>query len=124
MHEIGIATETYRLCREGLSGGNAMRLVRVRVAVGELSAVEPDLLRFAWTAVTAGGADEGCELDIEWCPARQFCAACGEIRERGAGSWLRLCPECGDPLRVEGGDELDLLRVEAEPLGAAAGERP
>ncbi len=115
MHELGIASETYRLCRERLDPAQGLRLVRVRVAVGELTAVEPELLRYAWTAVTEGGPDAGCELLVEWCPARQVCATCGEVPGRAPGSWLRLCPGCGGALRVTGGEELDLLRLEAEP---------
>lgn len=116
MHELGIASETHRLARARLAGAPPARLARVWMAVGELSAVDPELLRFAWEAVTGGGPDEGCVLEIRWCPSRQVCAACGDVPERAAGSWLRLCPRCGQPLRIEGGDELDLLRFEAEPL--------
>ncbi len=118
MHELGIAMEVLRLSRErlGAAGG---RIASVTVAVGELSAVEPDLLRFAWEAAVRGTPDEGAAMAIEWCRARQTCASCGDVPERAPGSWLRLCPQCGGALRVEGGQELDLLRVEA---ASAAGE--
>lgn len=85
------------------------------MAVGELSAVEPELLQFAWQAVTTGTPDEGSRLEVEWRPARQTCLKCGEVAERGAGSWLRLCPRCESPLRVEGGDELDILHLSFTP---------
>jgi hydrogenase nickel incorporation protein HypA/HybF len=124
LHELGIAAEAYRLSRAELGDREGMRLTCVRLAVGELSAVEPDLLRFAWTAVTAEGPDEGCRLMIDWCPARQHCATCGEVADREPGGWLRLCPQCGQPLRVEGGRELDLLRVEAEPIAPAESAKP
>lgn len=117
MHELGIAAEARRRARAGLPDP-ALRLARVHLAVGELSAVEPDLLRFAWEAVTAGGPDEGCALEIEWCPARQVCDACGEAAARPAHEWLRECPRCARPLRIEGGMELDLVRVEAVDTSA------
>lgn len=113
MHELGIAIEAHRLCRADLAA--EQRLVRVELAVGELSAVEPELLRYAWESVVAGTPDAACELVVAWCPARQTCAACGDIAERVPGSWLKLCPRCGQPLRVEGGQELDVVRVEAGP---------
>lgn len=116
MHELGIASEAHRICRANLKDADRMRLVRVRLAVGELSAIEPDLLRFAWTAVTSGGPDADCEMEIDWRPARQVCDTCGEVAERAPGSWLRLCPHCGLALRVEGGQELDVVQFEAEPL--------
>jgi hydrogenase nickel incorporation protein HypA/HybF len=93
------------------------RLEEVRVAVGELSAVEPELLKFAWEAVTAGGRDAAARLEIDWRVSRQNCEACGEIQERPAGSWLPLCPRCGGPLAIEGGRELDILQISFTPDG-------
>lgn len=111
VHETGIAQEIYRLARQAMAEHGEGRLERVTVAVGELSAVEPELLRFAWQAVIAGGPDSASELQIEWRPARQTCAACGEIEGGNGPAWLRLCPRCEMPLKLHGGDELDMLRV-------------
>jgi hydrogenase nickel incorporation protein HypA/HybF len=111
MHEMGIAAEIHRIARHAAAGHGEVRLERVRLAIGELAALEPDLLEFAWTALVAGGPDEGSVLEIDWRRARQTCEACGEIVGRAPGSWLRLCPECGRALRVSGGDELDVLQV-------------
>jgi hydrogenase nickel incorporation protein HypA/HybF len=83
----------------------------VRIAVGELSGVEPDLLAFAWEAVVAEGIDRAARLEIEWHPARQQCTDCGVISERQTGSWLRLCPICQAPLCLDGGRELDILSI-------------
>ena len=111
MHEMSLAVEIPRTCREAVRGHGAGRLERVRLAVGELAAVEPDLIAFAWEAVTVDGPDAGCALEITWCPARQRCASCNAPKTRSVGSWLRLCQDCGEPLTVEGGDELDVLEV-------------
>ena len=111
MHELSIAHEILRTCRHAVAGHGQGRLETVRVVVGELSAVEPDLLCFAWEALTAEGRDAGSRLDVEWRPARQHCPACREDKPRAAGSWLRLCPDCGAVLQVDGGDELDVLQV-------------
>ncbi len=111
---MGVAQEIFRIGRESADANGGGRLATVTVAVGELAAIEPDLLSFAWEAVTADGPDAGSRLVVEWRPARQLCGACGEVAERAAGSWLRLCPRCGLPLRIEGGDDLDVLHVEFE----------
>jgi len=111
MHEMGIAIEIYRACRRAAPGNGASRIETVRVAVGELAAVEPDLLRFAWEAVVAESSDAGAELAVRWCAARQECPGCGEAKSRSEGSWLRLCPDCGSPLAVSGGDELDIEQI-------------
>lgn len=112
MHEMGIALEVYEQCRQAVSEFGPGRLEAVYLAVGELSAVEPELIVFAWEAVTADTRDETSKLEIRWCPARQTCATCGPVEARAEGSWLRLCPMCSMPLVVEGGDELDIERIE------------
>jgi hydrogenase nickel incorporation protein HypA/HybF len=125
MHELGLAEEIYAVCRASLARHGRGRITAARIAVGELSAVEPDLLRYAWEAVVAEGPDRGARLEIEWQPARQVCTQCTAAAPRGSGTWLRVCAQCGGLLRVESGEALDLLDLEVdleEP--AAAGARP
>jgi hydrogenase nickel insertion protein HypA len=114
MHELSLADEIHRMCRDRMDGA-AGRLERVCLAVGELAAVEPDLLRFAWEAVIAGGPDEGAVLEIEWRDARQTCEACGEAAKRGKLDWPGACLHCGGALSITGGMELDLLKFEYQP---------
>ena len=123
MHEMGLAVEIRRLARKAVAGRGPGRIEIVHIAVGELSAVEPDLLEFAWQAAVAGTEDAASKLEVDFRAARQTCQACGEIAGRAPGSWLRLCPRCGDALTVSGGDDLDVLRVvfeETVPLGGAS----
>lgn len=115
MHEMGLAMSIYETCREAVAPHGSGRLEWVRLAVGELSAVEPELLKFAWEAVTTPTRDAGARLDIEWHPARQRCLACDCDKPRREGSWLPLCPDCGAALQVEGGTELDVLQLSFLP---------
>ena len=119
---MGIALEVYRTCRETVDAHGGGRLQQARLAVGELSAVEPELLAYAWEAVVEGGPDAGAKLIIEWCPADQRCAACGEAKARASGSWMRLCPDCGMPLEVTGGNELDVMDLSFEAADEEANE--
>ena len=119
MHELSIVQEIYQMSRTAVAAHGAGRLERVRIAVGELTAIEPDLLTFAWEAVTAGGPDAGSALDVDWRPARQFCPTCTEEKPRAERAWLRVCPDCGSALEVDGGQELDLLQVVFMPDGDA-----
>ncbi len=121
MHELSLAAEVHRIARGAAEDRGGGALESVTVVVGELAAVEPDLLEFAWQAVVAGSEDEGARLTIEWRPVRQLCSACGEVPERAAGSWLRLCPRCNEPLAVSGGDELEVRTVAFAEAPAAAG---
>lgn len=115
MHELSIAIEILRVALARAGAAPDAALDSVRIAVGDLSGVEPGLLRFAWQAVVAGTPHEGAALEIEWQPATQACARCGPIAERQPGRWLRLCPHCDGPLQVRGGDALDLLDASARP---------
>lgn len=120
MHELSLVTEILRACRARIDAQGGGRLERVRLAVGELSAVEPELLTYAWEAVLQDGPDAGATLEVEWRPARQVCEACGVVPERAPGSWLRLCPQCERALRIEGGDELDILQFAFTPTADGA----
>ena len=112
---MGIALEIYRTCRETVEANGGGTLQSARVAVGELSAVEPDLLTYAWEAVVCESPDAGAELVLEWRPAIQYCSSCEENKNRVEGSWMRICPDCGLPLEVSGGSELDVLDLTFEP---------
>ena len=123
MHEMGVATEIRRIAREAVADRGPGRITKVRLAVGDLAAVEPEILAFAWDALLQGTPEEGAVLEVDWRPARQTCHVCGDLPGRAPGSWLRLCPRCGGILRVTGGDDLDVLQVvfeEEEPEGRAA----
>ena len=66
-----------------------------------------------------GVPDAGAKLNITWCPAKQYCAGCEEDKQRSEGTWLRICPDCGFPLQVSGGEELDVLDVTFVSGGAS-----
>jgi hydrogenase nickel incorporation protein HypA/HybF len=111
MHEMSVALSLYEQCRALADERGAGRIETVRVAVGQLSTVEPDLLRFAWEAITQAGSDAGARLDIDWRPARLRCATCHADKASTPDGWPLVCPDCGCGLRVEGGTELDLLQL-------------
>jgi len=108
MHETGIAVSILESAVRLVGTGS---IEEVRVAVGELSSVEPELLEFAWEAVVSGTPHVGSKLSIEWRPARQYCKSCGEDKPRVDKGWHFLCPDCRQPMEVEGGYDLDLLQI-------------
>jgi len=112
LHELSIATELFAACERNLPPGAALR--SARIAIGELSSVEPELLQFAFEAVVHGTVHAGARLVIDRCPAVQRCGQCGTIAERQPGTWLRQCPRCQSQLQIEGGDELDLLELDVD----------
>jgi hydrogenase nickel incorporation protein HypA/HybF len=111
MHEMGVAAEVRRIARASVADRGPGRITCVRLAVGDLAAIEPELLAYAWDALVQGTPEEGATLEVDWRPAKQTCRTCGDLSGRAPGSWLRLCPHCDGLLRVTGGDDLDVLQV-------------
>jgi hydrogenase nickel incorporation protein HypA/HybF len=89
----------------------AVELEMVRVAVGELSGVDPHLLRSAWKFVTSESADENCRLQIEAIAGRQICPQCGAEARRKASPYPSYCERCKCHMRVESGGGVDLLEI-------------
>jgi hydrogenase nickel incorporation protein HypA/HybF len=88
---------------------HAARVVRsVRVRVGELSGVEPDLIRSAFEIARAGTVCEHADLDLVVVKARWACPRCGTNLEQPAEL---LCAECRVPARLASGDDLILERL-------------
>lgn len=80
MHEFGIVEEMIEIACER-SGGAPIR--RIVLEVGELSAVMPDALRFAFELVRESTLAEGAELEIVETEGRARCEGCkGELAVR------------------------------------------
>ncbi len=89
----------------------AMAVHRVRIRIGELSGVEPDLIESAFEIVRCGTICEGAALEIDRVAARWECTACGRPIARGE----RLqCGACASPARLVSGGEILLGQIELE----------
>ena len=93
MHEIGIAQRVLRIveARACEHGEGQVRSLRLRI--GELSAVEPQSLRFALEVCSKGTRAEGMTVEIEYVPARLQCRECSSEREFVRGE--SRCSSCG-----------------------------
>lgn len=118
MHEVGIIESTLAVIGREAAKHGAVRVARVVLRIGAISGVEPEALRFAFTAVTPGSIAEEAELDLELVPARAHCRDCAEDFTIDAG-FIFQCPRCsalsGD---VRSGRELELARLEFIPASA------
>lgn len=73
MHELGIAQEIVSIAMER---AGARKVRRVVVAIGRLTAVLPDAVRFCFDACTEGTTVAGATLEIIEVPGRGRCRAC------------------------------------------------
>jgi hydrogenase nickel incorporation protein HypA/HybF len=111
MHEYSLMAALMERVEAEAAAHRALAVHRVRVRIGELSGVEPDLLESAFAIVRSGTICEGAALDIERVAARWACSGCR--RPLPAGERLR-CPACGEPAVLEAGDEIFLGQIELE----------
>ena len=112
MHELGIAQSVLDAVKAEASKRSS-KPVKLGLRIGELSAIDPDALRFSFDALTAETELRNLELDIEFCRRRHRCLDCGaefEIKE-----FIFQCPQCGtNHNECIGGEELQLAFVELE----------
>jgi hydrogenase nickel incorporation protein HypA/HybF len=96
---------------------DAVRVDVIRLHLGPLSGVVPELLAQAFSVARAGTMAEDAELAIESLPIRIRCSECG-VESEAAPNRL-LCDACGGyRTQLLSGDELVLASVElvrAEP---------
>ncbi|ABF40558.1 hydrogenase expression/formation protein HypA [Candidatus Koribacter versatilis Ellin345] len=111
MYELSVAQELYTVARARADEMEVRELESVRVAVGELAGVTPDLLRSAWRFVTAESADENSRLDIDLRSGRQICPQCGALPGPDVIAYPAHCERCKCHMRVESGDRVELLEI-------------
>lgn len=111
MHEYSIVQALLSRVEQEARSHGASAVHRLKVRIGELSGVEPELLASAYELVRERTLCAGAELEIVPAPVVWSCPVCARRIERGAA--LR-CPECGRPARLEGGDEILLEQIELE----------
>jgi len=107
MHELSVANGIVEICAE--RAGTA-RVVRVRLEIGQLSAVLPDAVRFCFDVCARNTVVEGAMLEILETPGRARCRDCdGEV------ALVRLAGRCAcgsANLRVVAGEELKIREME------------
>lgn len=109
MYELGVAQELYCESRTRADEMGARELQLVRVAVGELSGVNPELLQFGWKFATSESADENCRLEIVNTAAREVCPQCGAVPQPQV--YPIQCERCRCHMRVERGDRVEILHI-------------
>ena len=111
MQEYSLMLALVERVEEEAAARRALAVHRIRVRVGELSGVEPDLMESAFEIVRSGTICEHAALDIERVEARWECPSCG----RGVPGGDRLqCATCGAPATLVSGGELLLGQIELE----------
>jgi len=116
MHETSVVHNLIELIHEQLSREGAVRVTAVHLAVGPLSGVAVEALRFAFDAAAPGTIVDGARLELSTPPLTAWCRSCLATRELRDVSHL-VCPVCRQLTPdVSGGRELELERLEVVDL--------
>ncbi|MEY2536803.1 MAG: hydrogenase nickel incorporation protein HypA/HybF [Verrucomicrobiota bacterium] len=119
MHELSIASGLVEKLLDFADKNPARKIVEVRLAVGELSHIEEEQLRFCYEAITTETPLEGSTLEIEKIAAMVKCPHCS-YRGRpkywdGALSGIPVatleCPSCGKAAEATDGQECAIKSV-------------
>jgi hydrogenase nickel incorporation protein HypA/HybF len=111
VHEYSIVAALVDQVEREAHARGACAVHRVHVDIGELAGVECDLLSTAYETFRGGTVCANAPLQIHHVAARWRCRGCG--RPVPSGSILR-CEHCGQPARLDQGDEITLSRIEME----------
>ncbi|HMV04728.1 MAG TPA: hydrogenase maturation nickel metallochaperone HypA [Accumulibacter sp.] len=113
MHEMSLAMSVIDIVENAARAGNFRRVSTVWLEIGQLSAVEPEAMRFCFAAAARGTLADGAQLQIIEVNGRGLCFNCGETVPLAA--LYDPCPACGGyPVQATGGTEMRVKELEVE----------
>ena len=114
MHEMGIAMEILRIAQESVPPDlKGVRIKRINLKVGRLSAIVPESLKFCFEVVGKETPADGAELVIEEIAVKARCGACGH--EWSVEQPVFVCPACNSgQIDLLSGRELNIESIEIE----------
>jgi hydrogenase nickel incorporation protein HypA/HybF len=119
MHELGIANSILEAVRTEVAKVHGRYATKVSVRIGEMTAVDPEALRFSFDVLTQDTDLARLQLEVQICPLRNRCEECGE--EFVVHDFDIQCPKCRS-LRTKflSGDEFALDYLEVEEYGTSS----
>jgi hydrogenase nickel incorporation protein HypA/HybF len=120
MHEFSIASGIVETVLAYAEAHGVRKIVQVRMAVGELTCVEGDQLKFCFESITKDSALEDAVLEIETTAAAVRCGHCAYEGApkywEGALPAVHLptleCPECGRAAEAIAGHECAIKSIQ------------
>jgi hydrogenase nickel incorporation protein HypA/HybF len=111
MHEVGLAYELLKLASDTAKKNGATEILRVGVAVGSLSGVEPTSLAFALESLKGDTEAKNADIEMDVIKAVGKCLECGKTSV--SETFFSQCDHCGSPtLEIIEGDKLFLKYID------------
>lgn len=113
MHELPITESILEIAQRHAQQAGAERIADIYMAIGQLSSVIDDSIRFYWDMISEGTIAEGARLHFRRVPAEFSCQDC-EIDYQPEGEDF-ACPQCGGAnIKLIGGGEFQIEAIEIE----------
>lgn len=113
MHELSLVAGLFPILEEKAGEQGAKSVTFVRLRVGRLSGVVPELLESAFDAYKKGTLAERAAIEVVLVPLKVRCRACSKIMELEEPVFA--CTGCdGNDLEILEGRDIFLDRLEIE----------
>ena len=113
MHELSIAQALIDQAEDIAKQNHARSVTSITVAVGALSGVDHDALKFVFPMAAEGTVAKAASLTVEAIPVQVLCHACNRQSNPELPSFA--CRDCGSAdIEVTGGRELMLKSVDVD----------
>lgn len=113
MHELSLVASLFDTLEEAAREHRARKIISVRLKVGKLSGVVPDLLESAFDSYKKGTLAQSARIEIVLVPMKIRCPDCGgeDVHEETDFS----CAACGSKrIEIVEGREIVVERIELE----------
>ena len=111
MHELSVCEALLEQVEQLAAEHGARQITLIKLRIGPLAGVVPELLQHAFSIARAGTVAEQATLEITDIPVRIRCRQCGT--EADAAPNHLVCPTCGAwQTEVTSGDEMLLASLE------------
>jgi hydrogenase nickel incorporation protein HypA/HybF len=119
MHEFTIATSIVDALLDLARQQGSDRVLEVQMKIGKLRAISIEQVKFSYDILAKGTPLEGSSLTVEESSGSLRCPECSYHGEFNPDDDLSfhfgvpplLCPQCGNSLSIDGGDECVITKV-------------
>jgi hydrogenase nickel incorporation protein HypA/HybF len=113
MHELSIAENIIEICEASAAAQDSRHIRTIKLRLGEFTTIVSEALQFSFEIARRGTLAENATLEIESVPMVTRCGACGDSGETSQEVCL-ICTECGAPLEIVSGDEMQVEYIEID----------